>query len=442
MDSQRKIKIAAVGSCISRDPFNSLFNKDWKQYFEFTAYQFQGSMISLMSPPISYDVNEFQWEEHVPKATRWALYSELNKAFLSDLYHAQPDYLIIDLYADVFYGMCQLDNTFIMNKTNALRYNSYLKKQKKISYSCYRRKKQFFALFEQKMDDFMRYCHHYLPATKIILNQARFQAYYIDEQGKRHLLWRYPKPYLTYLNRCWCQLEEKIISKYDVLTLNHDNKVYYAAQKHPFGDKFPLHYTPDFYRDFQQKLLNLVKNDQRENKGIEECYNLIQNHDFHLQTASWQGFQHEAFTVLEDGTLDVCAFDNTENIYCALASYPMLLRRGEKYHFSFEFHPIDLSMMKDDDPVCYIRTYHQPEKIIQKWASYHRKITKKEVLNYLKEKQTTTFELTLTLKEGKFIKLLPYMLKNGHYQFKNMMCYIDMDQKPQPYTINEMLFKK
>lgn len=435
----RKIKIAAVGSCVSRDPFNSLFNEDWKDYFEFTAYQFQGSAISLMSPGVAYDAVDFEWTNTAPKATKWALYSELNKAFLSDLYHAQPDYLIIDLYSDVFYGMCEMSNTWMMNKGRYINRNPLLKKNKGKEYGVEFNKKEFIPLFEEKIDAFMAFCQEYIPETKIVINRARFKYKYVDEKGKKHWILRYPKIRLKYLNRCWRELENYILKNYDVLSLNHNNKIYYAAETHPFGDKFPLHYTKDFYTDFKYKLLKLVKKNGLADGKVKECYNLIQNHDFSLKTASWQGFQHKEFNVFDDGILDVCATGNDENIYHSLSSYPILIRRGETYRFSFEFTPIDLSDMKDSDPICYIRTYNQPEKVMQKWASYYRKITKKEVLDYLEEHQTNRFELTLTLNEGKFVKILPYVLKNGHYQFKNMMCYLEMGQEPHQYTINETL---
>lgn len=45
----KQVGVAILGSCISRDNFNSLFNPQYKSYFECILFQHQTSMISLMS---------------------------------------------------------------------------------------------------------------------------------------------------------------------------------------------------------------------------------------------------------------------------------------------------------------------------------------------------------------------------------------------------------
>ncbi|MCO7053723.1 hypothetical protein NAG82_09650, partial [Staphylococcus epidermidis] len=52
------IKIGIIGSCITRDVFNSRHVKNWKDYFEVAAYQSQVTFPSLVSEPINYEKNE------------------------------------------------------------------------------------------------------------------------------------------------------------------------------------------------------------------------------------------------------------------------------------------------------------------------------------------------------------------------------------------------
>lgn len=49
------IKIGIIGSCITRDVFNSRHVKNWKDYFEVAAYQSQVTFPSLVSEPINYE---------------------------------------------------------------------------------------------------------------------------------------------------------------------------------------------------------------------------------------------------------------------------------------------------------------------------------------------------------------------------------------------------
>ena len=47
-------KCFVIGSCVSRDMFNSKFVSEYKDSFELQVMQFQMSMLSILEPPISY----------------------------------------------------------------------------------------------------------------------------------------------------------------------------------------------------------------------------------------------------------------------------------------------------------------------------------------------------------------------------------------------------
>ncbi|EHJ07764.1 hypothetical protein [Staphylococcus simiae] len=49
------IKIGIIGSCITRDVFNSKHVKNWKNYFEVVAYQSQVAFSSIISNPILFE---------------------------------------------------------------------------------------------------------------------------------------------------------------------------------------------------------------------------------------------------------------------------------------------------------------------------------------------------------------------------------------------------
>lgn len=103
----RPTTVAVMGSCITRDNFNTRFNPGYKRWFECVQLQNQSSLISVMAEPV-----EATWEptkEFQPEGLR-RIASEFDKSFLADLRELQPEYLVIDLFGDVRFGVVQVDD--------------------------------------------------------------------------------------------------------------------------------------------------------------------------------------------------------------------------------------------------------------------------------------------------------------------------------------------
>ena len=49
------VTISIIGSCQSRDIFNSKFIKNWKDHFTIYSYYTMTSMLSVMSNPVPYN---------------------------------------------------------------------------------------------------------------------------------------------------------------------------------------------------------------------------------------------------------------------------------------------------------------------------------------------------------------------------------------------------
>lgn len=95
------IKIGIIGSCITRDVFNSRHVKNWKDYFEVAAYQSQVTFPSLVSEPINYEKNEATYN-NMNDFEIEQINNELNKSFIYKMKNSNIDYLIIDFYGDLF----------------------------------------------------------------------------------------------------------------------------------------------------------------------------------------------------------------------------------------------------------------------------------------------------------------------------------------------------
>lgn len=88
-------KCFVIGSCVSRDMFNSKFVSEYKDSFELQVMQFQMSMLSILEPPISYP--GALWDSSKMTINNYShMRSELNKKVLAQLILHQPEFLIMD----------------------------------------------------------------------------------------------------------------------------------------------------------------------------------------------------------------------------------------------------------------------------------------------------------------------------------------------------------
>ncbi|PTE30977.1 hypothetical protein BUY94_12680, partial [Mammaliicoccus fleurettii] len=89
------VKIATIGSCVTRDNFNTKFNPNYKNFLQIIDHQNQTAIPSLMSNQLELNVSK----EFVEKSSyvQSLLHKEFSKEFLQKLKNEQPDYLIFDL---------------------------------------------------------------------------------------------------------------------------------------------------------------------------------------------------------------------------------------------------------------------------------------------------------------------------------------------------------
>ena len=99
--SQRKIKVAVIGTCFARQAFNSknFFNPDYKRFYDcgLTAYHF--SIPSMLSEPMSVDKNKLKGEFQSDLDAHGE--SHFKKVFIDKLCGYAPDYLIVENYVHI-----------------------------------------------------------------------------------------------------------------------------------------------------------------------------------------------------------------------------------------------------------------------------------------------------------------------------------------------------
>ncbi|WP_121605299.1 DUF6270 domain-containing protein [Virgibacillus sp. Bac332] len=251
------MKIAIVGSCLTRDNFNSKFNANYKMFFECVAHQHQANILSLMSDAIPTH------GQNLDKYTGFRLKhfrSELTKEFLEELSIEKPEYLLIDLYGDIYCGAIELGNgNYLTNNTMFKGIPVYDESNGKIIRVT---DGEYFDIFKKKFNDFYKYVMSVTPKTKIVIVKNKFG----DKLSSGHNLSKIrlengiPIINVKKLNELWEKYNSFLINQYKFRFLDMTDNDYLLSDNHPWG-KFYVHYTTNFYRDFFNKLQKIAVDD-------------------------------------------------------------------------------------------------------------------------------------------------------------------------------------
>jgi len=255
----KKVKIAILGSCVSRDNFNTKFNANYKEYYECILLQVQSSIISMMSEPIRYSEEQ---KDNIDDNALKNLKTELDKSFLHNVKDLQPDYLIIDFFGDNHFGVVQMENKQYLtnNRWHLLKTTFYKDLKNTKTIQMHTSPDEYFDIWKEYVDKLFSFINKELPNTKVIINKARNAEFFIDNTNTKKPLNKtgnmaYIDP--PYYNQLWDRLDNYVIEKYNTEYIDLTDKQYLSYEGHPWK-LFYLHYTMDFYSDFLNKLNEIV----------------------------------------------------------------------------------------------------------------------------------------------------------------------------------------
>ena len=250
--------IGVIGCCVSRDLFNQKFIKDHRKYFDCCMYQHQMSMISLVAKQIPYDEADLN-EHHLTKTNFNHFKSELEKSALPLIKKVQPQYLLIDFYADTLYGAVEIGDSYITGKLFKFR-DSKAGEKLVAGKALFPRKnfKGFYKVWKPSFDRFMEFMKENAPDTRIIINQARTSATVRDDKtGEISHFGSYD---IDQLNSIWGKMDEYAIGTYHLDSIDYGGKEYFLDPGYPLGTGLGIvHYHKDFYEDSFRQLLEMVK---------------------------------------------------------------------------------------------------------------------------------------------------------------------------------------
>lgn len=246
-------KLAILGTCVSADWYH-FQNPSRRLDVKVLPYQ-PSSVISMMADPIDIAIETGDLKER--DVTR--LKVDFDKSFLAALVEQKPDFLIVEVLADSRRGVIPVGSSWV-TRTSRLERSPMGARISAEKFTAVRQPAAYLPLFRQstrKLSDFLRVN---LTGCKVILNQARWAEYFVDDEGE---LQSYkPRAQNDYFvsNLRLSDLEEIFAEEVPCHRLEVDDVPTFADSRHIWGVG-PEHYIKAYYGSFIEKLRNILNAD-------------------------------------------------------------------------------------------------------------------------------------------------------------------------------------
>lgn len=258
--SSKIVKIGVFGCCLSRDAFNSRLIHNYKDFFEINVTGTRISMISLMQNPINIDEEYFKIFP-ITKSNNYktsCIINDVKRTFLKSLLEKDIEYLIIDNYLEVVFGIICFDEGIITYSTDLIQTNFFKELKTYNHFRIMDSPDKYFELWSNNCKKFFDFIEKRCPNLKIILNKAKPTDKILKSDGNVYIHPPYTKHVqmiTPHLNR----LDSYIESNYDVKIIEYDDE-YYLDENHMWGVG-PEHYTKTYYQDYMDKLKKIIIDD-------------------------------------------------------------------------------------------------------------------------------------------------------------------------------------
>lgn len=248
-----KPTVDVVGSCVSRDNFNSRLSPGWKSYFSLGNEHYQSSFLSLMSKPVEAPVEELECvDEHSTRVT----VRDFTKQYLADLIGGEaPDVLVVDFFADARFGCLRALGSLVTNNAWKLHNTRYWTEavDERQTLNLWDDEEEYLQAFRTAAQEFETLRRRNFPKTRVILNGARAVYSYFDK-GTRV---EFPKKFVSELNMRWSKLDDIFLQYVPAEVISAGGAKTLSDSSHPRGPS-PYNYEPEFYRIFREELLRTL----------------------------------------------------------------------------------------------------------------------------------------------------------------------------------------
>lgn len=431
-----------IGSCVSRDMFNSRFVPQYKTAFELQVMQFQMSMLSILEPAIGYP--GALWDDSKMTINNYShMRSELNKKVLDQLIYHQPKYLIMDFFADVEHGAIKISNgqteTWVTDKSQIFSQNplwSYFDILD--SYTPDQDFDTFFKVWQVKFDAFVNWVTNNLPNTEIIINKAKFTTHLINESGElEEISKKLTLDQIAVKNERWMLLDNYATEthglRYLEYPLNSEGQFPYLGDINHMWGRYVAHYENQYYLDMFEQLRWLTeepKNNMATSK-VYERLQLVPNHDFALMSASWEidpGFVYTGHGMAIEKSVDTSNPFASTNLKSE--AIQLNLKQPTTFILEAEFK-IDLRATHPDRAILFVRGFNRYQEQTVAASTENHEFFVKDFIESAKKQSTvvdTRSEVTMRIREkivlnSKFARVIPYLGNKGKMEVLSVALY-------------------
>ena len=252
--------VAVLGSCITRDNFNSRFNPDYRDFYTCPIHQNQSSIISLMSEPL-----DVAWAPtaNMSDYDRWNVETEFTKSFLTEAPAARPDYLVLDFFGDVHFGVVRVgeDGAYVTNNSWKVQQTDWYAEASAAGRLHPLRGQDdpdaYLELWRASFERFLAWFRAELPETTLVVHRGHYTASLRRAPGERPVPLRSDRTIkalnVKRANRLWRRLDDAAIEMSGARVIDLLDRRYPTYPEHPWG-AFYVHYEPLYYHRFLAEL--------------------------------------------------------------------------------------------------------------------------------------------------------------------------------------------
>lgn len=254
---QHKLKVAVLGSCFSRQAFNSksFFNPDYKRFYECGITAYHMSIPSIMSNKIPHEQNdlvgEYQSDINVYGKVHF------DKSFLSQLAEYRPDYMIMENYVHITAALIEvagggfIDENYYLVGTPAFK---KLKVTKRIPAES----EEHFEIYKENLLKFKKAISSFIPEDRIVI--VRSQPALMKREGDVISEWD-SKQAILYRRYIWERYDSFFVSvfpKAKIIDMRDDK---YISEKSEHLKFAPSHFGTTYYKDLLNSFNKIVLQD-------------------------------------------------------------------------------------------------------------------------------------------------------------------------------------
>lgn len=254
-------RVAVVGSCVSRDPFNREFAPAYKSRAELVASVFQSAVPSL----VRRSVVRAPIPDEVPDRYRRILAAEFSGQNMEALLSPKPDVVVFDNYADIHFGVTTLDSQHVTRNHMAFTSPDAADRYFQDSGKAFPERARFesedepaqgyYQLAQQSLEYLLEQLRARNPRARLILNPARFATTYVT-RGQDEAAFANSSR-LDQKNGHWQRMDDLFETTSGCERLSYPASVFVGDEEHSWGLN-PVHYTQSFYDHFWREMARVA----------------------------------------------------------------------------------------------------------------------------------------------------------------------------------------